>query len=100
MVENQRQRLSLIILGIFSLPVTFVCFFFMLFVTEYGNQSVPAAGLLPGVIVLLSEIFAVVCEAALITVLSKGALSWRQAGVMSLLTNTISFLWGLLIFGL
>jgi hypothetical protein len=80
--------------------MTFFCFFILLFLSAYGNYSVLAKGLSPGVILLTSEIFAVVGEAVLITILSKGTLSWRQAGVMSLLANTTSFVWGLLIFGI
>jgi hypothetical protein len=99
-VKHRNRRLGLIGLSLISLPMTFFCFFILLFLSAYGNYSVLAKGLSPGVILLTSEIFAVVGEAVLITILSKGTLSWRQAGVMSLLANTTSFVWGLLIFGI
>ncbi len=92
-------RVGLIIFGIFFLGVVLAAFYFsFLVVILMFLYSLPVVGLSPGVILILAETFAVLYETMLIVVLSKGGLSWRQAGLMSLLMNAASFMGGLLIF--
>lgn len=66
----------------------------------YGNYTVHAAGLSPGVVLLLSEVFAVLAEAGLIAVMTRKTFSLWQVGLTSLLMNAASCGIGLLAIGL
>jgi hypothetical protein len=65
----------------------------------YGNRIPIAEGIPYRFTLPVSEIFAVVYEAWLISTLSLGQLSLKQAGLLSLLTNVTSLLLGFIIFG-
>ncbi len=47
----------------------------------------------------ISEVFAVVYEAWLIATLSLGQLTLKQSGILSLITNATSLIFGLILFG-
>ena len=65
----------------------------------YGNR-IPIAEGIPYCFTLpVSEIFAVIYEAWLISTLSLGQLSFKQSGLISLLTNAVSLLLGVILFG-
>jgi hypothetical protein len=93
-------RTGLTILGAISIPVVSFFALIALFVSGYGSDPILVTGVPFWTILILSEIFAVVVEGVLVKVMSKGFLTWRQAGVMSLLTNTTSFVWGLIVLGI
>jgi hypothetical protein len=62
-----------------------------------GSRTVIVEGLSSTVTILASEVFAVVFEAIMITILSKRSLSSRLIWVTSLLMNAASFAGGLLL---
>ena len=97
---TRRWRVGLIVATVVSLPLTFFCGLLMLFASAYGNYHFYMAGWPGWATVTASEVFAVVAETALMTLLSRGSLSWRQAGLMCLLTNTASFAWGVVVLGI
>ncbi|OYQ66249.1 hypothetical protein B9G53_04455 [Pseudanabaena sp. SR411] len=65
----------------------------------YGNRIPIAEGIPYRFTLPVSEVFAVVYEAWLISTLSLGQLSLKQAGLLSLLTNITSLLLGFILFG-
>jgi hypothetical protein len=97
--NTRRRRVSVIVATVVSLPITFFCGLLMLFASTYGNYHFYVAGWPGWATIAASEVFAVAAEATLMTLLSHGGLSWRQAGVMCLLTNIASFGWGVAVLG-
>jgi hypothetical protein len=98
--SDGKKRRTRLILTILSLPVAFLATLAALYVTSYGNYDVVVQGLSPGLVVLFSEMFAVVVEAWLISRMARKSLTGRQAAAMSLLANAASFLVGLWIIGI
>jgi hypothetical protein len=95
--DKSMRRLALI-MTLLSLPVTGLCLLFVLIVNGYGNYTIAAQGLTPGLTLLLTEIFVVLAEGLLLWVLSRKSLSPLHAGAISLLMNLGSFLVGQMIF--
>lgn len=91
---SKKRRITVVILALLTLPVLPLCYLVYLLATG-ADYRVPAAGLSPNAILLASEAFVIMCEAALLATLSKRTLSLRQAGLLSLALNTSSCLLGL-----
>jgi len=93
-----KTRQWMIVLTLISLPVAGVGSFVVWALTSYmGSRTVVVAGLTSSVTILASEVFAVVFEAVLITILSKRSLSSRWIWITSLLMNAASLSAGLLL---
>jgi hypothetical protein len=65
----------------------------------YGNRLPIAEGIPYRFTMPISEVFAVVYEAWLIATLSLGQLTLKQSGILSLITNATSLIFGLILFG-
>jgi hypothetical protein len=97
---GSKVRRRIVTLALISLPATFFCALVALFIAGYGHVGaghVVVGGISPKLTILWAEVFAVSVEAGLVVVLSKGSISWLQAGTMSLFMNMASFLLGQLI---
>jgi hypothetical protein len=93
-----KTRSWMIALTLISLPVVGFGSFVVWALTSYmGSRTVIVEGLASNVTILASEVFAVVFEAVMITILSKRSLSARLIWVTSLLMNAASFAAGLLL---
>jgi hypothetical protein len=93
---RSRSAASLTVGSILLLPIAYAIGLFISLWIGYGENT-PLVGGLPNFVTLpASEIFAVLYEAGLIVLLSRGVWSFRQAGILSLLTNTASLVLGLL----
>lgn len=92
--EDRRRKILLLV---FSLPLVLPCALFLYPEATYRSRSygIPAAGLPSSIVLLLSEIFAVVFETVMIYKLCKGILSLRQVGITSFLMNLASFVLGI-----
>ncbi len=95
--DKSMRRLALIVTAL-SLPVTALCLVFVLVVVGYGNYAVAVPGLPYGWMLLLTETFVVVIEAALLFFLSRKSLTLVEAGILSLVMNLASFLVGQVVF--
>ncbi len=98
--SGNKTRNWLIGLTLLSLPVTI--FFSMVafsFFRGYYARYVTVQGFPANLTVFLSEVFAVVFEALLITILTKRSLSLRLIWMTSLVMNAASFVTGLLLVG-
>ena len=95
--DKSMRRLALI-MTLLSLPATGLCLLFVLIVKGYGNYTIAAQGLTPGVTLLLTEIFVVLAEGLLLWILSRKSLPLLHASAISLLMNLASFLVGQMIF--
>jgi hypothetical protein len=96
--SGKKTRRWLIILTFISLPVTVFCLSAPgIFLSDYASIPVFTQGLTANIAILASEIFAVVFEAILITILSKRSLPLRLIWITSLLMNAASFVAGLLL---
>ncbi len=92
--EGKTRRWA-IILPLISLPIAALGSFVVWGLTSYmGSRTVIVEGLPSNVTMLASEVFAVVLEAILITILSKRSLSSRLIWLTSLLMNAASFVAG------
>jgi hypothetical protein len=93
--SRNKTRWWLVALTTLSIPFTVVCSLITFsFTNGYYGSYVTAQGLPSSVIIIASEVFAVVVEAILITILCKGSLPLRLIWITSLLMNTASFLTG------
>lgn len=93
-----KARRWAIILTLVSLPVTGFSCLAMLFMSSYaGGYTVIVQGLPSNVTIFTSEVFAVVFEAILITILSKRSIPTRLIWTTSLLMNAASFVLGQLL---
>ena len=89
-----------ILLVVLSLPLSFACVVLGLFVTAYGGDSVNVHGLSATAVIVIAEVFAVVYEAVMITVLSRRSLPTALIWVTSLLMNAASFTIGQVVLNL
>lgn len=99
-VQGKNRLWAIGLYLLISFVVGFILFVLAYFGFGYGNYTVHAVGLPPGIILLLSEAFAVLAEAGLIALMSRKTLSLWQVGLMSLLMNAASCGVGLLAVGL
>ncbi len=72
---------------------------FLLMMAYYGGRTVYVQGLPPTLVILVSELFAVITEAVLISILCNLPLKTRWIWMTSLLMNTASFVAGQLLIG-
>ena len=72
---------------------------FLLVLAYFGGATVYVQGLSSTLVILLSEIYAVIIEAVLIAILCKLPLKTRWIWMTSLLMNAASFIVGLLLIG-
>jgi hypothetical protein len=72
---------------------------FLLLLAYFGGATVYVQGLPPSLVIMLSEMYAVIIEAVLISILLKLPLRTRWIWLTSLLMNTASFIVGLLLVG-
>jgi hypothetical protein len=95
--ENKTRR-WVVALTALSLPVTAFCSLVVFsFLNGYYGRNITVQGLPASVTIFASEVFAVVFEAILITILSKKSLPLRVIWITSLLMNAASFGVGLLL---
>jgi hypothetical protein len=99
-VQGKNRLWAIVLYSLISFVVGFILFVLAYFGFGYGNYTVHAVGLPSGMILLLSEAFAVLAEAGLIALMSRKTLSLWQVGLMSLLMNAASCGVGLLVAGL
>jgi len=96
--SDAKTRQWLTVLTLISLPVAGVGSFVVWALTSYmGSRTVIVEGLSSNLTILVSEVFAVVFEAILISILSKRSLSSRWIWLTSLLMNAASFGAGLML---
>ena len=72
---------------------------FLLMMAYYGGRTVYAQGLPATLVILVSELFAVITEALLISILCKLPLKTRWIWMTSLAMNAASFIVGQLLIG-
>lgn len=96
--ENKTRR-RMIILTIISLPGILFCYLALSFVTGFGSSSITIQGLPFDLAIIAAEVFAVVFEAILVTILSKRSIPLRLIWVTSLLMNSASFISGQVLTG-
>ncbi len=94
-IERRGRRIALGVLLVVSLPVILSITLFLAMMAAEGSPLPSSAGLPWGTLVFMSEVFAVVVEAALLVFFTRRALAWRRAGLLSLAMNAASFLAGL-----
>jgi hypothetical protein len=92
----RRWAIPLTVLG--GLLTGFGCSFLLL-LAYFGGATVYVQGLSLTLVILLSEIYAFIVEAVLITVLLKLPLKTRWVWITSLLMNAASFIVGLILIG-
>jgi hypothetical protein len=97
--EIRKWRLIFLVGTLVTLPIAAFLGLLLLLIFNYGNYRVSAAGLPIELIILSSELFAVICEASLLSLLSRGMFSLRQTAGLSLFMNLVSFLAGVAVFG-
>ncbi len=91
-----KTRGWIIALSVLSLPFTALCALIIpSFLNGYESGSVFVQGLPANLAIAASEVFAVVFEAVLITILSKGRLPVKWIWISSLLMNAASFVTGM-----
>jgi hypothetical protein len=91
-----KRRGWLIALSLLSLPVTVMCALIVpSFLNGYASGAVSVQGLPANIAIAASEVFAVVFEALLISILSKGKVPVKWAWITSLVMNAASFAMGL-----
>ena len=98
--STARARWWKIPLVVLSLPLSFACAGLGLFVTTYGLDFVNVHGLSATAVIVIAEVFAVVYEAVMITVLSRRSLPTALIWVTSLLMNAASFTIGQVVLNL
>ncbi len=96
----EKTRWWKIALTVLSIPLIYLFFQMPLDVLGNKDDLIRLNGLSTTAVVLFSEVFAVVYEAILLTVLSKRTLPVKLCWVISLLMNTASFLTGKLFMNL
>ena len=96
--SGKKTRNWLIGLTLLSLPVSIFCSLVAFtWLPGYYGRYVSVQGLPASAIIIASEVFAVVFEALLITVLSKQSLPRKWIWMTSLLMNAASFVAGMLL---
>jgi len=96
--EGRKRWIWVGVITLLALLIVPVCSILVLFATRYGSSYNLSWEGLPGSWLLLaSEIFAVLFEAGFIYFLSRKALAFKHALLLSLLMNLASYLAGLLI---
>jgi len=101
-VQKNRGKIKkwgYISLGI-SVPICAIMFLIVSLMVSYGNRSVHINGLPWGIVVLLAEIFAVVFESSILSLLFKGEVKYKKALLFSLIANSASFLLGFDLFNM
>jgi hypothetical protein len=92
--EGRRRRW--IVWTLIATPLLFGCVFYAGIEAIRIDPRVAAGGVSASVFVIAAEVFAVVCEAILLHLLSRKALPLQAAGLLSLLMNVASYLLGIL----
>lgn len=93
-VFRPQNRITKILL-VLSVLMTGVCASFSILASVYANYTIQVYGLPQGLVIPLAEIFAVAFETMLIFLLVRRDLALRQTALLCVLTNTASFLIGL-----
>jgi hypothetical protein len=82
----------MIITSVLLLPLIFLAFTIGEFLLlTYGNSTRNISGLPPAMITVLAETFAVTFETLIIYLFCKESVSLKQAFLLSLVTNAVSF---------
>jgi hypothetical protein len=92
----RRWAIPLIVMT--GMATTFGCLF-LLALAYFGGSTVYIQGLSSILVITLSEVYAVIIEAILISILCKQPLSTRWIWITSLLMNAASFIVGVIIIG-
>jgi hypothetical protein len=97
--NNSSQRWRRIGIAVFTVFILSICASGGIALASYRDFSRSPVGLPPFLILPLSELSAVIIEAALLTTMSKGRISLKQAGSLSMIINTVSLAIGLIATG-
>ncbi len=96
--KQGKIKKGMIIALIVAIPVCAVLFLVGMFAFSYGNYRIHVNGLPWNLVVILAEAFAVFFESFVLASLLKPELSYKKALLISLVTNAVSFVLGLLLF--
>ena len=96
--NREKIRTWMIVVGVVLIPICIISVLAMMLFFTYGNHEYSAEGLSPVAIIIIAEVFAVVCETFFIHQLGKSELSLIQLFVLCLVMNFASWLCGTLIF--
>lgn len=96
--KQGKIKKGMIITLAIAIPVCAVLFLAGMLVFSYGNYRIHVNGLPWNTVVILAEVFAVFFESFVLAILLKPEFSYKKALLISLVTNAVSFLLGLLLF--
>lgn len=97
--NNSSQRWRRVGIAVLTVFILSICAFGGIVLASYRDFNRSPVGLSPFLILPLSELSAVIIEAALLTTMSKGKISLKQSGSLSVAINIVSLAIGLIATG-
>lgn len=94
---SSKALLKIFTAWVLAIPVVLVIAFVAAFILSYGEVLPSAIGLTSSTTFIASALFAVGCEAWLLSRCSENRLTLKQAGWLSLIINAVSLMVGLLV---